>query len=176
MLDDFGDQRELVSKHHNVLFDNSEELLKSGKNVFEMSKNDILSNRSADELYFYEYLKNQMLHRLQEMKFYSDVDVMNTRRLIATSNDCISSIHILIRNYIHVNVYFRSSDYDGALPSDLEFLSTLPTTIINHLKTMKNSKYYPEVNDNTIEQLSNTPIKLNLSFGSLHRTNKLEKK
>ena len=110
------------------------------------------------------------MYRLQEIKFYSKVNIKNTRRLLAVSSDCISTIQILIRDSIHLNVYFRSSDYDGALPVDLSFISTLPWELIQHLRKFQGSIGYEEVCDSLIQELENKPIELNLMFGSLHRT------
>jgi hypothetical protein len=90
--------------------------------------------------------------------------------VIAVSHECISSIQILIREKIHLNVYFRSSDIDGALPADLKFITELPAELIVHLEKMRDEKGYSEVTDKLMKEIRSKEISLTLMFGSLHRT------
>ena len=160
---------ELVSVSYSEEFINYEHIEDSATKLFEVLKNDVLIRRKKNEIHLHESLKHQLLTRLLEMKFYSDVNIFDTRRLIAVSSDCVSTIHILIRDCMHVNIYFRSSDYDGALPVDLEAISKLPKALIDHLKYFSDLVEYSEIKDN-LTKLKNLKVMLNLSFGSLHRS------
>ena len=166
MEKDFGDLPELCAVTYECSFDNSDNLEGCGKHLFEATNNDVLQSRKNDEHHFYNYLEHQMFAKLQEMKSYSEVNVFNTRRLVSVSSDCISMIQILLREEIHLILHFRSSDFDGALPVDLEWVSTLPNKLIKHLSLLN----YSEINPKALEKLTKTGIKLTLTFGSLHRT------
>lgn len=169
ILKDFEHNKtsELVSVSYSQSFNNYEELENSANELYNDVENDVLNQRKRNEIHLHESLKHQMLTRLLEMKFYSEVNVFNTRRLIAVSSDCVSSVHILIRESIHLNVYFRSSDFDGALPVDLVALSKLPKALMDHLAYFSNLPEYAECSELSINNYS---IKLNLFFGSLHRS------
>lgn len=171
ILKDFESNKtsELVSVSYTSEFTDYLELENSASSLFNKVENEILSRRKKNEIHLHESLKHQMLTRLLEMKFYSVVNIFDTRRLIAVSSDCVSSIHILIRDYVHLNVYFRSSDFDGALPVDLEAISKLPKALIDHLEYFSDLPEYSEIKDN-LDKIQNLKIKLNLSFGSLHRS------
>lgn len=168
ILKDFEHNKtsELVSVSYSQSFSDYEELENSSRDLFNKLQNEVLTRRKKNEIHLHESLKHQMLTRLLEMKFYSEVNIYDTRRLIAVSSDCVSSIQILIRDKLHLNVYFRSSDFDGALPVDLESLSKLPRYLIEHLEYFKDLPEYSEYKQNSL----NRPIKLNLFFGSLHRS------
>lgn len=172
ILKDFENNKtsELVSVFYSQCFDDYKELENSAHDLFDKVQNEILTRRKKNEIHLHESMKHQMLTRLLEIKFYSEVDVFNTRRLLAVSSDCVSSIQILIRDELHLNVYFRSSDFDGALPVDLESLSKLPRYLIEHLEYFKDLPEYSECTDINISKLKNLEIKVNLFFGSLHRT------
>lgn len=163
--------RELVSVHFSKTFLNSDELETEGRGLYQSLKNFDLIKREYEELNFYNFLKHQLLYHLQEIKYYSDVDIRNTRRLVSVSSDCISIIQILLRDKIHININFRSSDFDGALPVDLKFLSALPNVLISHLNGFIGNSTYKEVNFDLIYELQLIPVQMNLFFGSLHRTN-----
>lgn len=169
ILKDFehNETSELVSVSYSQSFNDYEELENSANKLYNDVENDVLNQRKRNEIHLHESLKHQMLTRLLEMKFYSEVNVFDTRRLIAVSSDCVSSVHILIRDCIHLNVYFRSSDFDGALPVDLVALSKLPKALMDHLAYFSNLPEYSECSDLSI---NNCSIKLNLFFGSLHRS------
>jgi hypothetical protein len=164
------DSQEVLSKSYNITLKNYYHSLVSGNNTFVENANKKLVERKESEYHFYNFLEHQLFINLQEMKYYSDVNLNDTRRLISVSNNCISLIHIIVREEIHVNIYFRSSDLDGALPIDLEFVSSLPFKLIQHCKTMKNHSDYVEVDDSFINKLKKHSVKYNITFGSLHRT------
>jgi len=171
MMRDFGNQRELVSVNYSCAFDDYKDAIVQSNNLFNDVKNDVLITRKANELHFHNFLKHQLFSRLQEIKYYSEVNIFDTRRLVSVSSDCITSIQILVRDEIHINVYFRSSDFDGALPADLLLLANLPTDLIEHSQTFIGVPGYEEINPESINTLKEKPIHLNLMFGSLHRTN-----
>lgn len=168
ILKDFEHNKtsELVSVSYSQSFNDYEELENSANKLYNDVENDVLNQRKRNEIHLHESLKHQMLTRLLEMKFYSEVNIYDTRRLIAVSSDCVSTVHILIRDCIHLNVYFRSSDFDGALPVDLESISKLPKALMDHLEYFSDLPEYSEYSQNSLSR----PIKLNLFFGSLHRS------
>lgn len=168
---DFNGSRELVSVVYSYTFENYINAINQSNKLFEEVKNDILIKRKLNEVHFHNFLKHQIFSRLQEIKYYSEVNIFDTRRLVSTSADCISLIQILVRNEIHINVYFRSSDFDGALPADLLLLTHLPIDLIEHCQTFIGVPGYEEINPESINTLKEKPIHLNLMFGSLHRTN-----
>jgi len=161
---------ELVSVNYTETFSNPDIMQEDGYALFAYARNDALTKRRNSEMHFYNYLEHQLFSHLQEIKFYSTVNINDTRRLVSSSSDCISAIQILVRDEIHLNVYFRSSDFDGALPADIEWLTSLPAGLIAHLFTMINEKSYGEVTIDLLEELAIKNVKLNLMFGSLHRT------
>jgi len=167
----FNGCSEICSVNFTEHYSNHEELVMKGKLIFNLYKNDILVERKTNELHFHNFLKHQLFSHLQEIKYYSTVDLNTTRRLIAVSHDCISHIHILIRDKIYLNIYFRSSDYDGALPADLEFISELPSDLIDHCERLKDVTGYEECTTKFINKLKKLPVQLDINFGSLHRTN-----
>lgn len=171
ILEDFENKRELISKFYQCEFNNYEDCLEQGNKLFNITVNDVLALRKYNELYYHTYLKNQLFSNLQAIKYYNTIDIRETRRIVSTSDNCISTIHILVRDTIYLNIYFRSSDFDGALSADLEFMCTLPKELITHLRIFKGSNGYQEVTDDLINKLQNMPIKLSMMFGSLHRTN-----
>jgi len=171
MLASFGTRRELTAYSMSERFDNAHSCWLSGIMLFSEVKNDVIINRLDNEVHFHSSLLHQLFSRLQEIKAYSNVDINNTRRLIAISHECISTIHVLVREEIQVFVYFRSSDIDGALPCDLKFISEIPSRLIEHMIKFKNTKGYEEVTQELIQKYKEKPILLNIMFGSLHRTN-----
>lgn len=167
----FKHERELCGVSYNSVYNNSKDFSMYFSDLFDEHANNTLIKRSNSETYFYDFLENQLFHNIVEMKFYSDVNVLNSRRLTAISKDCISQIHLLIRDEIIFNVYFRSSDFDNALLCDLKFLSTIPQKFIQHLMKHSNDENYSEINSSIIKELKNKKIIFNTFFGSLHRTN-----
>jgi hypothetical protein len=170
ILDDFGSNQELVSVNYGVEFVNHKEFTNLVKNYYEEHKTPVLERRLSQEDHFHDFLRQQMFAELQEMKYYGSVNITDTRRLVAVSRNCITTIHMLVRESLYLNVYFRSSDFDGALPVDMLFISSLPSDLIDHLSKNVCTKGYEEVNDALLTKLSTSSIKLNLYFGSLHRT------
>lgn len=170
ILNEFGTNREMVSVSYKLQFDDYLDCIRQIEQYYQEHRTEVLEERFKNEDHFHNFLKHQLFTRLQEIKYYSDVNITDTRRLVAVSSDCISMIQILVRDDIHVNVYFRSSDFDGALPVDLMFISRLPYDLITHLCNKEKVKGYEEVNPGLIYSLSLMNVKLNLYFGSLHRT------
>ena len=170
MYEDLGDNREICSVVYQMDFDNFSHFNDYGIAVLNQYNNPTLIKRKANELHCHNFLKHQMFSRLQEIKYYSEVNIADTRRLVTVSADCISTIQILIRDKIYVNAYFRSSDIDGALPADFEFITTLPIELIVHLEKMRKVKGYGEITDELMKEIRSKKIQVSLMFGSLHRT------
>lgn len=170
MYEDLGDSRELCAAAYQIDFDNFVHCSDYGIALWQKYINEKLIARRANEVYFHNFLKHQLFSRLQEIKAYSNVNIADTRRLVAVSADCISTIQILVRDKLYLNVYFRSSDIDGALPVDLKFITDLPTELIVHLERMRDNPSYSEVTDALMKEIRSKEVRLTLTFGSLHRT------
>lgn len=170
MYDDLGTSKEICSVVYQMDFDNFVHCSDYGVAVWNEYKNERLIERKKNELHFHNFLKHQLFSRLQEIKYYSNVNIADTRRLVAVSADCISTIQILVRDKIHLDVYFRSSDIDGALPADFEFITSLPSDLIVHLEKMRNVKGYEEITDDLMRDIRSKEIRVTTVFGSLHRT------
>lgn len=167
---DFSEKRELIFVHYEYNFINLFSTISENKKYEDRIIDKKLLERKKIELHFHNMLMHQLFSCLQEIKYYSDVNIFDTRRLVAVSSDCISLIQLLIRDKIYVNVYFRSSDFDGALPIDLIFINSLPYELYNHLKRSKHLPSYQEINENVLKCLAEKEVKIGLTFGSLHRT------
>lgn len=171
ILETFNTRREITSCSFTAQFKNADDCWLNGVMLFNKMSSPVIRARAENEVHFYSFLINQLFSKLQEIKAYSTVNINNTRRLIAVSPDCISTIHVLVRDEIQVNVYFRSSDYDGALPCDLKFISEIPLKLIDHMIKFKGTKGYEEVTQELIEEYKEKKVLINIMFGSLHRTN-----
>ena len=162
------EKNEICSKFFSLSFDHAESFATNGEDVFDLNWTQKLQKRKEEEQHYHSMILNGLFHKLNEIKFYSKVD-LDTRRLIFTNDDCLSSVQILIREDIHLNVYFRSSDLTGALPVDLEFLSKIPMEFINFLHSKINQKTYKDITEKFNENLEKKKIKFNIGFGSLHK-------
>ena len=98
------------------------------------------------------------------------LNIFDSRRLIFTNPDCISSIQVLFRDCIYLSVNFRSSHFSRALPSDIEFICSLPSKIIDFLENelLNISEKQNKKIINNIRELKNKEVQIFLSFGSLH--------
>lgn len=170
ILECIGEDKEICNISYTLYYKNYDECMKDGSSYFINNINDVLKKRKQNEFHFHNFLEHQLFSHLQEIKFYSTVDIKTTRRLVAVSQDCISLIQVLVRDKIHIIVHFRSSDFDGALPADYEFLSTIPFKLINHLYTLRNEVGYEECTEELFEELKIKEVQITISFGSLHRT------
>jgi len=170
ILKEFSNKKELVSCNYSCEFDNYFKCKIETSDFLDENITSTLDNRKKNESHFYNYLLHQLFSHLQEIKYYSPVNLNDTRRIICVSHDCISSIQVLIREEIHVILYFRSSDFDGALLVDLDFIGEIPNELIKHCTRNRNMKGYEECTTEFLKKLTNSKVKLNLSFGSLHRT------
>lgn len=165
----FSDNEELLSQNFSCEFKNSLYAEYSGNYLFNEVKNDNIVENIKKEKHYYDSIENTLISRLQEIKFYSPVNINDSRRIMVSSTNCISTIQLLFREEIHLNVYFRSSNFDTLLPLDLRFLCSLPKKVIDHLEEMIGEEGYEEVSNELINSLNSNKVKFNLMFGSLHR-------
>ena len=83
-----------------------------------------------EESEHYKFLTHGMLHKINATKYFHGQD-LESRKNILFSDDCISSIHLLVRpEAIRLNVYMRSSDVMRLLPVDVLAMATLLDTVI----------------------------------------------
>jgi len=125
-----------------------------------------LSHREDMELFHYEKLFNTLVHALGENYYYLKENPRYSRRIIATSTDCISVIQCrgIDENTLALNVFMRSSHYKNLLPVDLIFLFELVPRYIEaakHLERTFNPDWGTFLTD--IDRMV-----LNITFGSLH--------
>lgn len=160
---------EAISCNYKVKFDDYLHCLYEGNKLYKETETKITKARKKNEKHYHLSIKHQLFSRLQEIKYYSNVNILDTRRLISVNADCISAVQILVRDKIYVNVYFRSSDFYNALPVDLEFISSLPFELIYHLENFQGTFGYDEVQDDVLRDLKNKEVQISLMFGSLHK-------
>lgn len=140
----------------------------SAKDFVDSEMNQTLKERKELENLYHQSILLDLFHNLDEMKFYSNVEVSKSRRMITTNNDCLSMLHLIIRDEIYINAYFRSSDLYGALPIDLEFLVNIPAKFIRFLDQRKDLWHYHDITPEYISKLTNMKINFKVMFGSLH--------
>jgi len=77
-------------------------------------------DKYEQEASHYKMLWSILEHKENETQYYFKEGVYTSRKLIAQSSDCITTIQIMIRERIlFVNVFMRSSDVLGLLPVDI---------------------------------------------------------
>lgn len=120
--------------------------------------------RQSMETLHYNKLRYSLSHSFAENWFYKTEWITQTRRVVALSSDCISSISLYIRddNKMHLCVYFRSSHITSLLPVDFRFLVELPMLFMGDLSHVVRTFDIPHVLPEVEE------INLNLFFGNLH--------
>lgn len=160
---------ESIACNYKVIFDDYLHCLYEGNKLYKETETKITKLRRKNEKHYHKSIKHQLFSRLQEIKYYSNVNILDTRRLVSVNPDCISTVQILVRDKIYVNVYFRSSDFYNALPVDLEFICSLPFEFIYHLENFQGTFGYDEVHDEVINKLKNSEVQISLMFGSLHK-------
>lgn len=151
-------------------FKNSEECKEAGELFFKNISTDIQKERKIIEQNYYTYLFSGLKHRIIELDFMTELNIFDSRRLIFTNPDCISSMQILFRDRIYLSVNFRSSHFQKALPSDIEFICSLPLKIIDFLENefLNISEKQNKKIINSIRELKYKEVSIFLTFGSLH--------
>jgi len=103
----------------------------SGVNIGE-EISEVVSFYGKEE--HYKFLTHGMLHKINATKYFHGQG-LESRKNILFSDDCISSIHLLVRpEAVRLNVYMRSSDVMRLLPVDVLAMATLLDTIIKKHK------------------------------------------
>lgn len=151
-------------------FDNSKECEIAGENFFNNISSYSQKERKEIEQNYYTYLFSGLKHRIIELDYMTDLNIFDSRRLIFTNPDCISSIQVLFRDVIYLSVNFRSSHFHNALPSDIEFICSLPLRIIDFLENefLNISEKQNKKIINSIKELKYKEVHVLLTFGSLH--------
>lgn len=165
-----SDTKELCQYSLYFDFENSEKCKESGEHFFNNVSSNIQKERKSIEQNYYTYLFSGLKHRIVELDYMTDLNIFDSRRLIFTNPDCISSIQILFRDKIYLSVNFRSSHFQKALPSDIEFICSLPLKLIDFLENefLNISEKQNKKIINSIEELKNKEVQILLTFGSLH--------
>lgn len=151
-------------------FENSEECKESGEIFFKNISTDIQNERKIIEQNYYTYLFSGFKHRIIELDFMTELNIFDSRRLIFTNPDCISLIQVLFREEIYLSVNFRSSHFHKALPSDIEFICSVPLKLIDFLENefLNISEKQNKKIINSIRELKYKEVQILLTFGSLH--------
>ena len=138
---------------------------------FNSIKNDTLAARKLEEQNYYTHLITGLFHQIAEQRWITnDFDFLKTRRIVYTNPDCMSFIQVLIReDDIHVIVQFRSSDYLNCLPTDLEFISSIPMALYRFIENnIDDDVAWPDVDTKFLQAYSIKKCNFTVSFGSLH--------
>lgn len=86
----------------------------------ELGSYKLFEEKFEQEQYHYEYLKYGLWQKIEYNKFYFKEKPMGSRKLVIHSEDCISTLQILVRkNSTQIGIYIRSSDVINLLPVDL---------------------------------------------------------
>lgn len=124
-----------------------------------------LEHRLNMEKFHYKKLASSLSHALAENYFYLQEDVNITRRAVALSSDCISTIQAKIQgNTLNLITFFRSSHYRRLLPVDMLFLLDLAPRYLHnaqHTSATFNCGW-----EGILGQIEY--VNMHLSFGSLH--------
>jgi len=125
--------------------------------------------KSAEEEMHYKKLSSSLLHSMNENTYYFKSPILESRRFIALSSDCISFIQIIFREAkTEIIVHFRSSELFQLLPIDLDFIFSLPYTVCRYLLMRSGASPYEDLTKNEVESIEWRPIEFLFSFGSLH--------
>lgn len=166
----FNNIKELCQYSLYFDFENPDKCKEAGETFFKNISTDIQKERKIIEQNYYTYLFSGLKHRIVELDFMTDLNIFDSRRLIFTNPDCISSIQILFRDKIYLLVNFRSSHFQKALPGDIEFICSLPQRITDFLENefLKISEKQNKKIINSIIELKHKEVNVLLTFGSLH--------
>ena len=117
----------------------------------DMDKSWVCKNR--EEYHHYRFLTHALLHKINAVQYFHN-EGLESRKLIVFSDDCISSIQLIVREEeIGLQVHMRSSDAINLLPLDVMALVTLLEAVIcEHRCTLT-----PE-----------RRVMIHITFGSLH--------
>lgn len=78
------------------------------------------SFKTCNDFPYYDRVRGEMVHKLFQ---YEQGWITSRRQLIITSEDCLSSIHMIPYKHLHmINVFQRSSNIEHALLDDLSFM------------------------------------------------------
>lgn len=123
------------------------------------------THRENMERLHYNKLRYSLSHSFAENWFYKKEWIGETRRVIALSSDCISSISLYLRpdpDRIMMSVYFRSSHLTRLFPVDFSFLINLPQMFMEDLAGTIQTFNIPH------ELPYVEKIIIDMSFGNLH--------
>jgi hypothetical protein len=126
----FGNTKEILTYPIESL-DVSEMNLEKEEMVIRNYYGPKFDKKLEDEIYHYESLKYQLLHKVKEVKYFFGQDIEN-RKLVVFSNDCISLLQLLKRGPVIILAgYMRSSDVKGLLPMDLLYLCKILKEVVD---------------------------------------------
>ena len=119
-----------------------------------MHKNWAEKNR--EERHHYKFLSHGLLHKINAVRYFHS-EGLESRKLIIFSDDCISSIQLIVREEeVGLQVHMRSSDVINLLAPDLIAL----TEILHEVMLTHNIS------------AGDKRIMIHITFGSLHVYNK----
>lgn len=108
--------------------------------------------KHQQEIHHYLFLHHGLFHKINATKYFHNEDI-TSRKIIIFSDDCISSIQLIVRpEEIGLDIHMRSSDLINLLPLDIIALYTILKHIIE--------KYHLNVEGRR--------VRIHVTFGSLH--------
>lgn len=134
----------------------SREIITSGEyyhylkdQYYALGNDEDFLERYMKEFSHYKMLMATIEHKENETKYYFKEDLYSSRKIIAFSTDCLSTLHVMIRGKVlNVIAYMRSSDVKSLLPVD----------VYGILKSIQMGLLWAEW----------TEVKLIISIGSAH--------
>jgi len=166
-----GSEKELIGASLDVTFSNRTAASIGGEEVLLAHKNTrkhlhpALEKRHEEEQDYYQFLLLGLVKTFVE-RHKEKGHTYESRRLIFTNSECISSIQILFREELNVIVNMRSSLVTTALPTDLNFFCDVGYTFINNVT----QDHVENDNKKEMRVYFNKPLRLRVNFGSLHWT------
>lgn len=117
----------------------------------QMGKNWV--GKNMEEYHHYKFLTHALLHKINAVKYFHK-EGLESRKLIIFSDDCISSIQLIVREEeVGLQVHMRSSDAINLLAPDLIALTQLLERVISQHR---------------IEIYPGKRVMIHITFGSLH--------
>lgn len=108
--------------------------------------------KNLEEYHHYKFLTHALLHKINAVKYFHK-EGLESRKLIIFSDDCISSIQLIVREEeVGLQVHMRSSDAINLLAPDLlALVGILDEVISTHQIPVKDKR-----------------VVIHITFGSLH--------
>ena len=123
------------------------------KEMYTQGINKNWVQKQKEEYHHYQFLTHALLHKINSVKYFNN-EGLESRKIIIFSDDCISSIQLIVREEeIGLQVHMRSSDIISLLPLDVIALATLLKEVMC---------------EHRIRITPQKRVMIHITFGSLH--------